>query len=236
MLSSPSLSLVTDWHSVYCHYLCHCQHGDILSTESVEQNRLTAWHWAFLVPSSTSTFSRNSQPTCICCLFPAVMFDIVQQASFLMDSLGADSKCRRQGRAPQLMMTWVWMSSPVTMLPTARSAADTTLYYRWKGQTRSICTMYYVLLCYNSKISKVHAPLLAKNWICFDSSFRFAPCQSGGLFLTGPKPGASVISKTLDATSERVSFLTPQHSTRWQHRLKQPVLSEIQFILGPSFL
>lgn len=30
--------------------------------------------------------------TCICALFPAVMFDIVQQASFLIDSLGLLNK------------------------------------------------------------------------------------------------------------------------------------------------
>lgn len=30
--------------------------------------------------------------TCICALFPAVMLDMVQQASFLMDSLGLLNK------------------------------------------------------------------------------------------------------------------------------------------------
>ena len=43
--------------------------------------------------------------------------------SFLIDSLEAERSCRRHGRAPQLMMTWVWMSSPVTMFPTALRAA-----------------------------------------------------------------------------------------------------------------
>lgn len=92
--------------------------------------------------------------TWICALFPAVMLDMVQHASFLMDSLGLLNKCRRQGRAEQFRitfgrkegvrspdpgtatafpagnsspLTWVWMSSPVTMLPTARRAGEATL-------------------------------------------------------------------------------------------------------------
>lgn len=91
--------------------------------------------------------------TWICALFPAVMLDMVQHASFLMDSLGLLNKWRRQGRAEQFRitfgrkeaemrspvpgpafpagnsspLTWVWMSSPVTMLPTARSAGEATL-------------------------------------------------------------------------------------------------------------
>lgn len=91
--------------------------------------------------------------TWICALFPAVMLDMVQHASFLMDSLGLLNKWRRQGRAEQFRitlgkkeaqvrspfpgtafpagnsspLTWVWMSSPVTMLPTARRAGEATL-------------------------------------------------------------------------------------------------------------
>jgi len=65
--------------------------------------------------------------TCICCLFPAVILDIVQEASFLIDSLGDARRCSRQGSAEQLRITWVCTSSPVTMLPTALRAADTTL-------------------------------------------------------------------------------------------------------------
>lgn len=64
--------------------------------------------------------------TCICCRLPAVIFDIVQQASFLTASLVELSRCSRQGNAEQFKITCVWISSPVTMLPTARSAADTT--------------------------------------------------------------------------------------------------------------
>ena len=43
MLSSPSLSLVTDWHSVYCHYLCHCQHDNM--TTSCQQSLLNRTDW-----------------------------------------------------------------------------------------------------------------------------------------------------------------------------------------------
>lgn len=51
-----------------------------------------------------------------------MMLEMVQQASLRMPSLGEDSKLRRAGRAPDVMMTWVCRSSPVTMLPTERRA------------------------------------------------------------------------------------------------------------------
>ena len=35
-------------------------------------------------------------------------------------------RCSKQPRAPQLMMTCVWRSSPVTMLPTVRNAGTST--------------------------------------------------------------------------------------------------------------
>ena len=65
--------------------------------------------------------------TCICSLLPAVILEIAQHASFLMDSLALPSRCSRHGRAELLIITCVCTSSPVTMLPTARNAADTTL-------------------------------------------------------------------------------------------------------------
>ena len=65
--------------------------------------------------------------TCICVRLPAVMFEMVQHASLRIDSFVLLSWCMRHGSAEQLRITCVWMSSPVTMLPTARSAADTTL-------------------------------------------------------------------------------------------------------------
>ena len=43
--------------------------------------------------------------TCICCRFPAVIFEIVQQASLLMDSFGELSKWRRQCITEQLRTT-----------------------------------------------------------------------------------------------------------------------------------
>jgi hypothetical protein len=119
---------------------------------------------------------RTSWLTCICSLVPAVMFDIVQQASFLMLFLWLYvNKLKRQGSAPWLIInsqektqhnkenqyktkkeigfgqkmktencnyvpfdsiinyfnwlrvtTWVWLSSPVTIFPTVRTAGINT--------------------------------------------------------------------------------------------------------------
>ena len=64
----------------------------------------------------------------ICSFVPAVMLEMVQQASFLMLFFWlVFSRCSRQPSAPQFMMTCVWRSSPVTMLPTVRSAGTSTL-------------------------------------------------------------------------------------------------------------
>lgn len=41
----------------------------------------------------------------ICIGLPAVMFEMVQHASFRMPSLGDESKLRRAGRAPEEMIT-----------------------------------------------------------------------------------------------------------------------------------
>ena len=61
------------------------------------------------------------------CDAPAVMFEMVQHASFLMLFLCVPiSSCSRHGSAPQFIMTWVCMSLPVTMLPTVRSAGTST--------------------------------------------------------------------------------------------------------------
>lgn len=63
----------------------------------------------------------------ICWRFPAVILLTVQHASFLTSSPIPPMSFRKYGSTPQLMMTCVWQSSPVTMLPTALSAADTTV-------------------------------------------------------------------------------------------------------------
>lgn len=42
----------------------------------------------------------------ICSLFPAVMFEMVQQASLRMPFLDELSKFNNHGRALKLMMTW----------------------------------------------------------------------------------------------------------------------------------
>lgn len=58
---------------------------------------LPTWHTHPDIPPVCST--------CIWALLPAVIFEIVQQASFRIDSLGLLSKWRRQGSAEQLRMT-----------------------------------------------------------------------------------------------------------------------------------
>merc|ERR1719201_681036 len=59
-------------------------------------------------------------------LLPAVMFEIVQQASFLMPFFGFPNSANKQGSAEKLMMICVCRSSPVTMLPTVLSAGVCT--------------------------------------------------------------------------------------------------------------
>jgi len=54
--------------------------------------------------------------------FPAVMLDIVQHASFRIASFKLERRLNNAGRAPQLIITWVCTSFPVTMLPTDRRA------------------------------------------------------------------------------------------------------------------
>lgn len=50
--------------------------------------------------------SQSGWSTWICTLFPAVILETVQQASFLMDSFGLLSRWSRQGRAEQFRITW----------------------------------------------------------------------------------------------------------------------------------
>ena len=64
--------------------------------------------------------------TWIWSLFPAVIFEIVQHVSLRIDSFEAVSKVWRHGNTEQLIIIWVCESSPVTILPTARNAAETT--------------------------------------------------------------------------------------------------------------
>mmetsp|Transcript_14788 Transcript_14788/g.59211 ORF Transcript_14788/g.59211 Transcript_14788/m.59211 type:complete len:230 (+) Transcript_14788:227-916(+) len=59
-------------------------------------------------------------------LLPAVMFEMVQHASLRMPFLGLPRRLSRHGSAEKLMMICVWRSSPVTMLPTVRSAGVCT--------------------------------------------------------------------------------------------------------------
>lgn len=57
-----------------------------------------------------------------CAHLPAVQLEIVQHASLRIPSLGLERSCRSAESAPEAMTTWVWRSSPVTMLPTERRA------------------------------------------------------------------------------------------------------------------
>lgn len=66
---------------------------------------------------------------CICSLLPAAIFEMVQHASFRIVSFDEDSKWRMHGNALQFRISWVCASSPVTILPTARRAADTTFWW-----------------------------------------------------------------------------------------------------------
>jgi len=53
-----------------------------------------------------SLHDNKSNPTCICALFPAVILEIVQHASFRMLSLELLSKCKRLGSALQFRITY----------------------------------------------------------------------------------------------------------------------------------
>lgn len=53
-----------------------------------------------------SLLAWSHRPTCICALFPAVMLEMVQHASFFIDSFGLLRRCSRQGRAEQFNTTW----------------------------------------------------------------------------------------------------------------------------------
>ncbi len=88
-------------------------------------------------PSKAMTMTVSEQrPT----LVPAVMFEIVQHASFLMLFLWLVVKSwSRQLSAPQLMTTCVCMSLPVTMLPTVRSAGTSTAA-EWCLQSNNTAT------------------------------------------------------------------------------------------------
>lgn len=71
------------------------------------------------------------------------MLDIVQHASFLMLFLwDVVSRFKRQERAPQLMMTCVCWSSPVTMFPTVRSAGTRTAAEGCLNQHVKLCVSH----------------------------------------------------------------------------------------------
>ena len=120
------LALITFWNVNWIKSYIETESGTII----VGNNRYTfvwtsltqrAFYWKFQLCFIQKFF------TWICALLPAVILEIVQHASFRMDSFWLLRRCKRQGSAEQLSITWVCTSSPVTILPTALRAADTTV-------------------------------------------------------------------------------------------------------------
>lgn len=68
------------------------------------------------------TLPNAHQRTWIWFGLPAVMLEMVQQASLRIPSFGLLSNAASAWRAPQLTTTCVCTSSPVTMFPTERNA------------------------------------------------------------------------------------------------------------------
>src|SRR3569833_929421 len=98
--------------------------------------------------------------------FPAVMLEMVQQASFRMPSLLELRSDNRHGSAPQLMMICVWLSLLVTMLPTERSAG--------------VCTE--VEACMRSSTSLRGMPASITAWILsLDPSERYEIAQQASM-------------------------------------------------------
>ena len=73
------------------------------------------------VNSKVKSFKVNFS-TWICWRLPAVMFEIVQHASLRILSFGDVNKCTRHCITEQFKTICVCVSSPVTILPTARNA------------------------------------------------------------------------------------------------------------------
>mmetsp|Transcript_9647 Transcript_9647/g.25635 ORF Transcript_9647/g.25635 Transcript_9647/m.25635 type:complete len:220 (-) Transcript_9647:870-1529(-) len=92
----------------------------------------------------TGTMSPLLMTSWICSRLPAVMLEIVQQLSFRIAFFACVSSFSSEGSAPLCRITCVWGSSPVTMLPTARSAG--------------VCTSGDV--CSSSSTSRRHTPAL----------------------------------------------------------------------------
>lgn len=67
---------------------------------------LSMSRWTHFLPCDKSLHDSQCNPTCICALFPAVILEIVQHASFRMLSLELLSKCNRLGSALQLRITY----------------------------------------------------------------------------------------------------------------------------------
>lgn len=72
------------------------------------------WSWSLLVPVQLQAWCESI--TCICALFPAVMLEMVQHASFLIDSLALLRRCSKQGRAEQFNTTWNTHINPLVII------------------------------------------------------------------------------------------------------------------------
>ena len=143
-----------------------------ISNSAVDKNRIKMGN----ISSLTTAW--------ICAWLPAVIFERVQQASFRIARLGLSRSARRQRNAEKLMMiyriesisiydtlkweirTWVWISSPVTIFPTVRSAG--------------VCTKLEGYI--NSSTTRRHTPASTTAWIfSFDPSERYESAQQASV-------------------------------------------------------
>mmetsp|Transcript_6919 Transcript_6919/g.16950 ORF Transcript_6919/g.16950 Transcript_6919/m.16950 type:complete len:399 (+) Transcript_6919:467-1663(+) len=101
-------------------------------------------HWPQERCWITSDINRGSSSSAwICCLFPAAIFEMSQQVSFLKLFFGCCRRGRRFGRIPASKTTWVCSSVPVTTLPSVLKAGATSDGERWpKCLTRDLMTSF----------------------------------------------------------------------------------------------
>mmetsp|Transcript_18048 Transcript_18048/g.46638 ORF Transcript_18048/g.46638 Transcript_18048/m.46638 type:complete len:268 (-) Transcript_18048:483-1286(-) len=106
----------------------------------------------------------------ICSRVPAVMFEMVQQASLRIPFLGDASSLSSLGSTPQLITACVCMSSPVTMFPAVRRAG--------------VCTL--ACACPMSSTMRGQMPVSRTAWI-----FSFGPSER---YESAQQPSASTSS------------------------------------------
>lgn len=99
-----------------CAELCHLQDGNERRQQTCIHHHLPRQrnimckndqiHFTKINRLTLKKWSSTVSHTCICARFPAVMLEIVQQASFLMDSLGLLRRWSRDCSAEQFRITW----------------------------------------------------------------------------------------------------------------------------------